>query len=117
MAVMAGMAERQKEWQNGRMAEWQKWQKWLHTYYPFRHSIAIQPFRHSAITPFHVLFMVHANVDTNDTDDDDGDELHADTDEDDDDDEDNDDDDDDDDNNDVAISAILPFCHSFCRSA
>ena len=99
MAVMAGMAKRQKEWQNGRMPEW------LHTYYPFRHSIAIQPFRHSAIPPFHVLFMVHANVDTDDTNNDDDKELHADT----------DDDDDDDDN--VVISAILPFCHSFCRSA
>ncbi len=55
--------------------------------------------------------MVHADNDTDDTDDNDDDELHADT--------DNDDDDDDDDNkdNNVAISAILPFCHSFCRSA
>jgi hypothetical protein len=39
MAEMAGMAERQKEWQNGRMAE-------MATY---------------------VLFMVHANADDNDT--------------------------------------------------
>ncbi len=55
--------------------------------------------------------MVHADDDTNDTDDDDDDELHADT--------DDDNDNNDDDNNDdyVAISAILPFCHSFCRSA
>jgi hypothetical protein len=101
-----------REWpnsrKNGRMAEWQKW---LHTYYPFRHSIAIQPFRHSAIPPFHVLFMVHADADTDDTDDDDDNELHADT-------NDNDDDNDDnDDNNNIAISAILPFCHFFCRSA
>ncbi len=88
-----------------------EWQKWLHTYYPFRHLIAIQPFRHSAIPPFHVLFMVHADVNTNDTNDDDDDELHADT------DDDDDDDDDDNDDNNVAISAILPFCHSFCRSA
>ncbi len=42
MTGMAGMAERQKEWQNGRMAE-------MNTY---------------------VLFMVHADDDTNDDDDD-----------------------------------------------
>ncbi len=108
MAVMAGMAEWQKEWQNGRMAE-------MATYVlsipPFNCHSTIPPFRHSAIPPFHVLFMVHADVDTDDTDDDDDDELHADT---------NNDDDDDNDNNDdngVAISAILPFCHSFCCSA
>ena len=38
--IMAGMAERQKEWQNGRMAE-------MDTY---------------------ILFMVHADIDTDDTD-------------------------------------------------
>ncbi len=55
--------------------------------------------------------MVHADADTDDTDDDDDNELHADT-------NDNDDDNDDnDDNNNIAISAILPFCHFFCRSA
>ncbi len=55
--------------------------------------------------------MVHAEDDTDDTNDDDDNELHANT-----DDEDDDDNDDDDDDN-IAISAILPFCHSFCRSA
>ncbi len=101
------MAERMAEWQNGRMAE-------MATYVlsipPFNCHSTIPPFRHSAIPPFHVLFMVHADVNTDDTDDDNDDELHANT-------GDDDDNDDDDDNNDVAISAILPFCHSFCHSA
>ncbi len=65
--------------------------------------------------------MVHADDDTEDTDDNNDKELHADTndndDDNDDDDDNNDDDNDDDDDNNVAISAILPFCHSFCRSA
>ncbi len=105
MAVMAGMAKWQKEWQNGRMAE-------MATYIlsipAFNCHSTIPPFRHSAIP---CTFMVHADVDTDDTDDDDDDELHANTDDDDDDDNNN------DDNGNIAISAILPFYHSFCHSA